>query len=101
MEDTVEITLQQKGKAMLSAIARIRKLMEEKEKHLTILEFQSHLMLQGIDPKEVLKLGYDPIKDKRRKIYWNDPPLPEVFNVVYLKDGTKRDINPIPKPQES
>jgi hypothetical protein len=99
MDDTVEITLKQKGEGMLAAIADIRNLLGERDKCLALLEFQAQLMLQGVDPEQVEKLGYDPRLDQRSKTHWNKPPLGKVYNMVYLKDGKRVDINPIPVPK--
>jgi hypothetical protein len=80
--------LQEKGQAILTLIADIRKKRAEQEVYLHKLEWQATLMTQGIDPEEVHHFLYDPLADLRkdRKVL--------IYTHAVMKDGTKLTLNP-------
>lgn len=52
---------------------------------------------QGIDPKDVKLLGYDPHADAGSgRAYRHGVPL--AFNYVVLRDGSRVDLSPVPNP---
>ena len=82
--------LEEKGKKILDAIVKIKKKREEQEKLYAKLEFQALLMLQGIDPQQIKRIGFDlsKVKLSERLKYWKDGNLSkEYVNVLVMKDA--------------
>lgn len=71
--------LKTRGEAILGLIAQIRQKQAEQEKSLAQLESWAHLMVQGIDPDRVSKVGWQVRQGKR-------------CDFVVMDDGTKVDV---------
>jgi hypothetical protein len=92
------------GQKLLAYVEHLRELMRQQEVLLAELEMQARLALQGIHPNHVAAWGYDDRTDdalalrRRQLLTLRKLPLPGVYNYVKLHDGTRVDIEPVPKP---
>jgi hypothetical protein len=81
--------LEDRGRRIREAIAKIRSRQAEMERLLAELEAQAALMELGIDPQEVV--GVRPMREKR----WRDPSKDR--SQVMLSDGREVEVSIPPK----